>query len=51
LEKLDVKNVMFAHSLGKPTDMDVGPGGNLYVLSKYQETPTIFRISSTNKIQ
>jgi glucose/arabinose dehydrogenase len=51
LEKLDVKNVMFAHSLGKPTDMDVGPDGNLYVLSKYQETPTIFRISSTNKIQ
>jgi glucose/arabinose dehydrogenase len=51
LEKLDVKNVMFAHGLGKPTDMDVGPDGNLYVLSKYQETPTIFRISSTNKIQ
>ena len=49
LENLDLKNVMFAHGLGKITDMDVGPDGNLYVLSKYLETPTIFRISSTNK--
>ncbi|MGA7978560.1 MAG: PQQ-dependent sugar dehydrogenase, partial [Nitrososphaeraceae archaeon] len=45
LENLDLKNVMFAHGLGKITDMDVGPDGNLYVLSKYLETPTIFRIS------
>ena len=51
LENLDLKNVMFAHGLGKITDMDVGPDGNLYVLSKYLETPTIFRISSTNKTQ
>ena len=49
LENLDLKSVMFAHGLGKITDMDVGPDGNLYVLSKYLETPTIFRISSTNK--
>ena len=49
LENLDLKNVMFAHGLGKITDMDVGPDGNLYVLSKYLETPTIFIISSTNK--
>jgi glucose/arabinose dehydrogenase len=51
LENLDLKNVMFAHGLGKITDMDVGPDGNLYVLSKYLEAPTIFRISSANKTQ
>ena len=48
IEKLDVKNVMFAQGLGQITDMDVGPDGNLYVLSKYLDTPTIFRISSAN---
>ena len=48
MEKLDVKNVMFAHGLGQITDMDIGPDGNLYVLSKYLDTPTIFRISSIN---
>ncbi len=47
-EKLDVANVMFAYGLGKVTDMDVGPDGNLYILSKYLDTPTIFRISSVN---
>ena len=51
IENLDLKNVMFAHGLGKITDMDVGPDGNLYVLSKYLETPTIFRIFSMNKTQ
>jgi glucose/arabinose dehydrogenase len=39
---------MFAGGLGKITDLDVGPDGNLYVLSKYLDTPTIFRISSAN---
>jgi aldose sugar dehydrogenase len=48
-KKLDVRNVLFAHGLGKITDMDVGQDGNLYVLSKYLETPTIFKISSMNK--
>ncbi len=48
MDKLDVKNVMFAQGLGQITDMDVGPDGNLYVLSKYLDTPTIFRISSAN---
>jgi len=51
LENGDIKNVMFAQGLGKITDMDVGPDGNLYVLSKYHESPTIFRISSANKTQ
>jgi glucose/arabinose dehydrogenase len=47
-KKLDVRNVLFAHGLGKITDMDIGQDGNLYVLSKYLETPTIFKISSVN---
>jgi len=51
LENGEIKNVMFAQGLGKITDMDVGPDGNLYVLSKYHESPTIFRISSANKTQ
>jgi glucose/arabinose dehydrogenase len=50
-KKLDVGNVLFAHGLGKITDMDVGQDGNLYVLSKYLETPTIFKISSVNKTE
>jgi len=48
MEKLDVKSVMFAQGLGQITDMDVGPDGNLYILSNYLDTPTIFRISSIN---
>jgi glucose/arabinose dehydrogenase len=47
-KKLDVDNVRFAQGLGKITDMDIGPDGDLYVLSKYLDTPTIFRISSAN---
>lgn len=47
-KKLDVRNVLFAHGLGKITDMDISQDGNLYVLSKYLETPTIFKISSVN---
>jgi aldose sugar dehydrogenase len=50
-KKLDVRNVLFAHGLGKITDIDVGQDGNLYVLSKYLETPTIFKISSVNKTE
>src|SRR6476620_813172 len=50
-KKLDVRNVLFAHGLGKITDMDVGQDGNLYVLSKYLETPTIFKISSVIKTE
>ena len=50
-KKLDVRNVLFDHGLGKITDMDVGQDGNLYVLSKYLETPTIFKIPSVNKTE
>jgi hypothetical protein len=47
-EKLEVANVMFAYGLGKVTHMDKCPDGNLFILSKYLDTPTIFRISSVN---
>ena len=47
-EKLEAANVIFAYGLGKVTDIDVGPDGNLYILSKYLDSPTIFRISSIN---
>ena len=47
-KKLDGDNVKFAQGLGKITDMDMGPDGDLYVLSKYLDTPTIFQISSAN---
>ncbi len=48
MENLDIKNVLFAQDLGQITDMDVSQDGNLYILSKYLDKPTIFRISSTN---
>jgi glucose/arabinose dehydrogenase len=41
----DLKESIFAHGLGKVTDMQVGPDGKLYILSKYYNKPTIFRIS------
>jgi hypothetical protein len=40
-EKLEVANVMFAYGLGKVTHMDKCPDGNLFILSKYLDTPTI----------
>jgi glucose/arabinose dehydrogenase len=44
-QKLKSENVRFAQGLGRITDMDVGPDGNLYVLSKHIDRVTIFRIS------
>jgi len=41
----DLKELIFARGLGKVTDMQVGPDGKLYILSKYYNKPTIFRIS------
>ena len=41
----DLKELVFARGIGKVTDMQVGPDGNLYILSKYYNKPTIFRIS------
>lgn len=48
-QKLDAENVRFAQGLGRITDMDVGPDGNLYVLSKHIDRATIFRISPGNQ--
>jgi glucose/arabinose dehydrogenase len=44
-EDQDAKTLTFAHGLGKITDMQVGPDGNLYVLSRYFDKGTIFKIS------
>lgn len=49
VENFELRDMIFAHGLGKITDMDVGLDGNLYVLSRYFNTPTIFRISSVNQ--
>ena len=42
----ELQDIIFAKRLGSITDIEVGPDGYLYVLSKYMEKPTIFRISS-----
>jgi aldose sugar dehydrogenase len=44
-EDQDAKSLTFARGLGKITDMQVGPDGNLYVLSRYFNKGTIFKIS------
>jgi aldose sugar dehydrogenase len=38
-------SIPFVKGIGKITDMQVGPDGNLYVLSKYFNKGTIFKIS------
>jgi len=43
--KNETQNVIFARGLGRITDIEVGPDGNLYILSSYFGKPTIFRIS------
>jgi aldose sugar dehydrogenase len=44
-EDQDPKHLIFAQGLGKITDMQVGPDGDLYVLSRYFNKGTIFKIS------
>ena len=44
-EDQDPKQLIFAQGLGKITDMQVGPDGDLYVLSIYFDKGTIFKIS------
>lgn len=46
-EDQDIKDLVFAQGLDKITDMEVGPDGNLYILSRYFNKPTIFEISHT----
>jgi len=48
-KKSEFGNLIFARDLGKITDMEVSPDGNMYVLSKFQDAPTIFRISPINE--
>ncbi len=42
-EELD--DIIFAQGFGLITDIEIGPDGYLYILSKYQNKPAIFRIS------
>jgi aldose sugar dehydrogenase len=44
-ENQDSHSTPFVEGIGKITDMQVGPDGNLYVLSRYFNKGTIFRIS------
>jgi aldose sugar dehydrogenase len=44
-EDQDPKHIIFAKGLGKITDLQVGPDGDLYVLSRYFDKGTIFKIS------
>jgi aldose sugar dehydrogenase len=39
------KDQIFVRGVGKITDIELGPDGNLYVLSRYFNKPTIFKIS------
>jgi glucose/arabinose dehydrogenase len=44
-ENQDSHSIPFVEGIGKITDMKLGPDGNLYVLSRYFNKGTIFRIS------
>ena len=44
-EDQDPKSLEFVQGIGRITDMQVGPDGNLYVLSRYFNQGTIFKIS------
>lgn len=41
-------SVTFGRNLGIITDLQIGPDGNLYVLSNYKHDGTIFKISAKN---
>jgi len=43
-------SVIFGRNFGVITDLQVGPDGNLYVLSNYKRDGTIFKISAKNNI-
>jgi aldose sugar dehydrogenase len=45
-EDQDPKSLSFAKGLGNIVDMQVGPDGDLYILSNYYKRPTIFKISN-----
>ena len=48
VEDQDAKSLTFVQGIGKVTDMQVGPDGNLYILSIYFNKGTIFKISKQN---
>jgi glucose/arabinose dehydrogenase len=45
----DPKSLEFVQGIGRITDMEVGPDGNLYVLSRYFNQGTIFKISKVTE--
>jgi len=48
-EDQDPNSLSFVKGLGHIVDMQVGPDGDLYVLSRYYSKPTIFKISAINE--
>ena len=41
-------NVIFGRNFGVITDLQIGPDGNLYILSNYKHDGTIFKITAKN---
>ncbi len=46
----ETDNVKFGRNFGVITDLQVGPDGNLYVLSNYKHDGTIFKIIAKNNL-
>lgn len=46
----ETDNVKFGRNFGVITDLQVGPDGNLYVLSNYKHDGTIFKITAKNNL-
>jgi len=46
----ETDSVTFGRNFGIITDLQLGPDGNLYVLSNYKRDGTIFKINATNNI-
>jgi hypothetical protein len=41
-------SITFGRNFGIITDLQIGPDGNLYVLSNYKHDGTVFKISAKN---
>ncbi|MEP6576528.1 MAG: hypothetical protein ABJB85_08885 [Nitrososphaerota archaeon] len=44
----EMKEIIFAEGFGRTTDMQVGPDGNLYILTSSEKGANIHRIIRTN---
>jgi glucose/arabinose dehydrogenase len=45
---LETGDVIFGRNFGVITDLQIGPDGNLYILSNYKHDGTIFKITAKN---